>query len=597
VTALAFVERPEQLRLVPPGHRVVALNPAVTVEAELAGREFTRPEEYVPDEEIESGGLANFAHVESIARAIDELAAQVTKDEEITPGTWGFFWLKILFDAVWLRARYVEAILDRDQPSSILYFRLEPAPDDDPVTTKGSIYNTVVASASAKRGLATRRIDSPPAGAKATPPILSRLIRAARARAGSARRRAHLELAGRRKGRSRVLCLDYGYHVPHVAKELRRAGWDVEVWTGLDSADAPFAELLWAAMLASPQMRDLFVRNDIDLWEPALPHLRRLVVTELSAAAAEYKYALEYLQQNPADVVLTSMVFNGVQNARCTAARRAWIPTVVHRHGAVGLRDLPLGAFVDLTDWALCWGDWEASWVTHHTNGRVTPVVTGAPFVEAAAAAARSRRTMPRKLGEGQETVVVYAPTALSGNGWYANRRAPSDGSYFDQQKQIVADLTALDVSVVVKEHPGEDDPSPLARWCAHAYGGSVSIIRRPPFADLVHLANAVVIDAPFTTLVQAMFGTAHVYVVDHPVIDWSPGVVNHLRAHGVRICATEELGEQIRRDAANGRFEKPALYDDEARGPMMSGSAPGSAVRAARALIAIGNGLDPRAS
>ena len=87
-----------------------------------------------------------------------------------------------------------------------------------------------------------------------------------------------------------VLCLDYQYNLPAIARELERAGTAVHFWWGgrsyhrlgsLRSAGsvpdtAPAGELfdpLWEAAASDDQLRDLLRWDELDLWSVVRPRL------------------------------------------------------------------------------------------------------------------------------------------------------------------------------------------------------------------------------------------------------------------------------------------------------------------------------------
>ncbi|MGH3050039.1 MAG: hypothetical protein ACRDLK_07765, partial [Gaiellaceae bacterium] len=107
-------------------------------------------------------------------------------------------------------------------------------------------------------------------------------------------------------------------------------------------------------------------------------------------------------------------------------------------------------------------------------------------------------------------------------------------------------------------------------------------------FVDAIHLADAVVLDLPSTTLVQALHGSARIYVVRNPITAWEPGVIEHLEAHGVRFAAVSELPRVLREDLAAGLLDGPTSYSPEAREPLLAHGQGTAAERAADAILHI---------
>jgi hypothetical protein len=572
---VAFADREEHLAHVPKDHRVIALAPLVELAAELSGMPFGRPDDYVDEQRVEEEGLRNFGAVERlcalIGTAVGERSAAGREMSEA--GQWLAFQLKILYDGVTLRADAIRRLLVAERPDEAILF-----------TGTGGLYPEVTGYVLDRLGVPLRRIHVPlalqrPGGRR----VRLRLAMRARAAAFEAKMRLRAP-----RGGARVLCLDRRYGIAAIEAELRRRGCDVRFWR---RPPAPRAdEALWRGIEQNRAIRSMLAADGLDLWPAFAPRLRTLVERDLLPAIAEYRAARAQLESERPAAFLTSMAAFPREKGVCTAARQAGIPTIVSRHGELGMRDVPIVAYqdVEVVDWALCWGRWEAEWIARHARRRVETVVVGSPHVEEAVALAPGRPEMRRRLGvESDALVGLYVPTNLSGDEWYASRRAPPDSSYFRHQTSVIRSLlTVTGLSVVVKE-PRAVGGSPLDRWC-RAFADSVRVIDEPDFGQLVHLADVVVIDLPSTTLVQALFGSARIYVVDHPVLKWETGVVEHLARHGVVFCSAQDVGDRIEQDARAGTAAGRHQYGREATEPLAAQGEGTAASRAASAILEI---------
>lgn len=571
---LAFVETAAQARGVPDGHRIVALEPHAQVALEQAGRPFARPEDYVEDGAVQEAGLANFSIVEDLCAAIDAiLAARLPQvaEHRLLPARWDLMALKPLYDGLSLRAHLLLTILDRERPHEVAWFPRPPA---------GSLYGSLLAVLVPAAGAATRLLppcDPPPPAARSGLGLRSR-TRGALGR---------LARSGRRGDGLHVLFLDSLYGLPAIAAELRRIGHTVTFWPAGRMSDVRVdMSRVWSGVEADARVRQAFVRDGLDLWPAAAPRLRGLLDQGVPYVLGQHAAAVRILASARPEAILTSVAAFPREKAICHAARSAGVPTIVSRHGELGSRHVPMVAHQDVesVDWALCWGRWEADWTARHAPRPVGTVVVGAPMIEEAVARAPARERIRALLGvEGDARVALYVPTGLSGEEWYASRRAPTDSAYFRQETAIVRTLARLEgTRVVVKEHPF-GRPTPLEAWCAPL--AVVDLLYEPEFSQLIHLADLVVLDAPSTTLVQALFGSAPIYVIDHPVFEWEPGVREHLTRHGVVFCTVAELGARVRDDDVAGRASG---YPAEAREPLLAGGPGNAAARAATAIVEI---------
>ena len=85
----------------------------------------------------------------------------------------------------------------------------------------------------------------------------------------------------------------------------------------------------------------------------------------------------------------------------------------------------------------------------------------------------------------------------------------------------------------------------------------------RGAFGSMIHLADAVVMDTPATSLVQVLQGSARVYVYN-TCYHWEPGILEVLQR---TCCVSDDFdswAQSFRRDIASGRAFEPRLDDPE---------------------------------
>ena len=615
---IAFVEVPEQLTEVPNGYRIFSLAPAV--EAALKGSACRPlfPEDYVDQVEVEREGIENYKRVEELCAEIDGILARTVDEVSVSslqPLRWHYFWLKIAYDAFLIRERQIRSLLDAERPAEVLYFkRVEPDPAREWISQSESIYCQLLDVFLPARGVMGRRLEPvrESRGVRIGPAHSNGRFELGRLRRGAVRRaRRALEAVSRVRARPngrRVLCLDYDYSVPIIAEELRLAGYDVWVWAerqpvhrlgspgesfdvsdaAADGADAGEA---WRAIEESRQIRELFVRDGVDGWDAMAPRLRAFVERGTSDVLSVFRSAQKAIDPIEPDAVLMSMASEAREKTICHAARLRGIPSVVSRHGELGNREFPIAVYqdVDAVDWCLAWGEWEAAWTAKYGRVGIRTAVVGSPMIEAGIEAAPARDQVRRRLGyDPDDRIVLYVPTSLSGNHWYASYRTPPDNVYFRQGLQIVQSMLDLEGwKVAIKVHPV--DPSlPFDVWLRGAdLAERVSVFGEPPYRELVHLADAIVIDFPSTTLIQAMAGSARIYLVDNDLFRWEPGVAEELEALEVTLCGAGGVGGSIRADIAAGGSSAHPMRSGGATGGALSRQVDrgGAARRAARSI------------
>lgn len=545
---LAFVDNPSRLSEVPEGFTVVALTPAVLVAADAV------PFDAEVDElELERLGEETLDRIFSACDVLDELTGQAPASTR-----WRLQELKAFYDGALLHALAAVRLAARYAASEALV-----------LAQTGSIAAAVLPSTLADAGVATEGVH-----ASALPVVDVRARRLAGARMGIRR--------ALRRRRPRILCLDEGYALPDIRDELRQRGADVILWLP-PPRRAPIGALPDLARLAP-----LFRIAGLDVWSAVEPRLRA-AVQALRQDHAAFQASRAAIRRDRPDALLASTYAAPAAKAAAAAARAAGVPTIVCRHGELPLRTLPLAPFQDLdvVEWSLCWGRWEAHYVARHAPGVVRTLVVGSPLIERGVAAALERPVARNELGlDDGDLGILLVPTGFSGDGWFAGRRAPPDLTYLRHQISVVEQCIGVgDCRVVVKEHTR--DRGVLEDWAARGEL-PVSFVRGRQFSELVHGPDAVVLDFPSTTLVQALRGKARIYVVKHPVTLWEPGVVEHLESWGVTFVDVPELGDRLRADVERGLLGGPVSYPPEAYEPLCAGGDGAAAERAADAVLHI---------
>jgi len=618
---IAFAEIPGQLAEVPEGYSLVALSPAVELVLDREKQTYTRLEDYIAPLADERWGLENYPRVEALCARLDEILTQrieAIAEGGLRPAVWSLFFIKQMFDLFSIRALELRSLLQREKPERILYFEREkPGLDTEWFHPRESAFAAVLDVLAPSLSIAAEKRE-----AIAEPPIppprkrysFTRLRDSLRYRWKQALRLARRPVPT--EVVCRALCLDYGYSLPWILDELEKRGGDFWVWREdgvitrgagvpamrLDPAGEfpeDRTEELLRAIASDSRTRELVAVEEIDLWPLLEPRLRTWIRRSLPRILLDYKNALRIIRELRPDVVLTSMGHSPRQKAICWAARQRGIPPVISRHGEQFMRAYPrfVNSDPETVDWFLCWGRWEEKWLYRYKRRDIHPLIVGSPMIEEGAKQALSRARARRRAGlpwRGQ--IALYVPTLFSGNEFYMGDRQANDSDYFRDGKKIIQALLELEGwRVAVKEHPNQGDSIWEAWRITLPEARRVTVIRTMRFIDCLHLADVVVLDAPSTTLVQALLGRGHVYIANHPIYQWEPGVLDYFHKHGITVCRVDELADKLRRDEQAGKFSRPADYRECLEPLLYRGkSGGGSAARAAAAILEIASKADP---
>ncbi len=618
---IAFVEVPGQLPEVPEGYGLVALSPGVELALDREKRAYTRPEDYIAPLADEQWGLENYPRVEALCARLDEILGkrdEAAAEGQLRPAFWSLFFIKQVFDLFSIRSLELYHLLKLENPERILYFEREkPGPDTEWLHPRESAYAAVLDVLAPRMAIAGERraaVPEPPPPPPRKRFTFKRLRDSLRYRWKQALRLTRRPVP--QEVVCRALCLDYGYSLPWILEELEKRRGDFFVWREdgviTRGAGAPALRLdpardlpeeqaveLLRAFASDSRIRELAVVEDIDLWPLLEPRLRTWLRRTVPRIIQDYKNALRVIRELRPDVVLTSMGHAPRQKAIGWAARERGIPPVISRHGEQFMRAYPrfVNGDPETVDWFLCWGRWEEKWLYRYKRREIHPLIVGSPMIEEGARHSPSRARARRKAGLPRRAkIALYVPTLFSGNEFYMGDRQANDSDYFRDGKMILRALLGLEGwRVAVKEHPNQWDSIWESWRQTLPEARRMTVIRSLRFIDCLHLADLVVLDAPSTTLVQALLGSSYVYIADHPIYQWEPGVLDYFHKHGITVCRVDELAGRLRSDELAGKFNRPADYR-ECLEPLLYRGKPGggAAARAASAILDIAAKADP---
>lgn len=594
--SLVLVETPEQLAHVPAGARIVSLSPMVEVALEQSGRPYTRPEDYFDERELEEEGVANFKKVEALCGLLDggiQREAPFAAQHELQPASFNFYFLKIIYDAFFLRTYQLNRILSVEQPRSVICFERDRADlESEWFSEKESFYAPIVETISHRFGFETICLKTEKIPDPRTKHSYELLWRWSRIRSALSRRidLFHLILSDfTRIPRKRLLCLDTGYNVPFIVHELIQESIQIWVW---DNDRQPrkfgFPERMARALtrcpeidayrsahkhgelcervLSEPALRELCNFEGYDLWSVVRPRLERVIKVCLPDSMQYCAWAAQVFDRLQPDAVLASDFTHSRAKTIAHAARRRGIPVIGFHHGEVGTHHVPVLLYQDLNsvDAYLCYGDGTATYIRRHTNPVPSLAVVGAPMIEKITREAPSRRAIRQALKLDQNRpVVLYLLTNMDGNWRYISYRIPSDSTHFRIQKRIVSVLARhSSYRVVIKEHPGSAY-QPLETWIAHQRWPQVKVLRGVPYSALIHLADVVIIDAPATAMFQALQTRNAIYVFND-WFRWEPEALEALKRCSVYSNNLDAFCERLDADLSSGRALEGRCRNDD---------------------------------
>ncbi len=247
--AIAFVERPEELGLVPAD----ALALSVAPEVELARPGIPRAEDLVDPESLESIGDRNLDAALSLCEAADEAVAAAIGTPVPGPGRWHVWHLKLFLDALAWRSVVVRAAAREHGADRLVVFDRPAAPGASELIDMGESLWVPAATtvAAALDGVEVERVAAGPAnGPRRRMPDL-------RGVADRYGRDARALVAARRGGGDgpALVVLDLSYGVAQISRQLAAEGWRGLLWGGADTVRDLGALRARAASDAAPGRR------------------------------------------------------------------------------------------------------------------------------------------------------------------------------------------------------------------------------------------------------------------------------------------------------------------------------------------------------
>lgn len=583
---LALVETPEQLAHVPDDARIVSLSPMVEVALEQMGRSYTRPEDYFDERKLEEEGIANFKKVEELCRLLDEGIQRelpFAATHNLQPARFNFFYLKVIYDALFLRTYQLDRVLKSEQPERVIYFQLvQPDLRHEWFSQKESFYAPIIEILASHLGIEATRLTAEESATFPKRKPFGVLPLSWRMRVALSRRINLLHLlftSISSSSRRRVLCLDLGYNTPFIVAELIKKGVQIWVWdndcgprrfgvpTRMSKTLPQDLEIeecklrhICDHIFNGTDLRDLWKWGEHDLWPVAKPRLERVVRVCLPRTIQYFTWATHVLDRVCPDVVLSSDLTDFRAKTIAHAARQRGVPVIGFHHGELGSHHVPIMLYQDLdsVDGYLCYGEGTSAYVRRYVPKILALAVVGAPMIEQSTCEALPRRAIRRIIGlDMDRPVILYLLTNMDRNWRYLSYRIPSDSTCFRIQRRIASVLAKNpEYQVIIKDHPGSAY-APLRTWIANYEWSHIRTLSEWPYAMLIHVADTVIMDAPATSMIQALQAQNAIYVFNN-WYKWEPGALDALQRCAFYSDDLDLFCERLHADLISGRAIEP---------------------------------------
>ncbi len=525
--------------------RWIALGPSAMAALERLGVEYEIPDDFYSDEEFQEFCDGTHKQVEFLCDRLDQRLLEHHEELKtlgMPPFRFHIFPLLMIFDAVRGRAFQLRKIFQAYPESTV---RIHNGENDRPesfgllFTNEETLWGhvatlpgwkaqieilleptTVVAKVGSKRDLL----------GFVKKHVLKSLLLTTAARLLSLRDyRGLVRLID--NNREALLFVNAPYEWTHVLSRLEDDGRRIlfvsehlfECKIDRDIAEVPQGS--FEQIESDPELMNCFGFEGIDFY----PLLRDRLSSVWSDSPAEFERVArqvgQLMRRYKVRAVLRCSSASGIDHAINQSARVLGIPVLAWQHGAVSY-DERITQFHDYADsmtadYTLVYGREVAKAYTNYGrqfSAKVVPV--GAPSLDRMSSGNHSeQRSKPILESSGRRHRILYASTNYMQNHWYSGwSPAYSERRVFQDQSVIASRLRMLlekdSVEVIVKLHPSDQYQEPP--WLSEFAGvKNTRIVKdEAPLPELLRRAEAVVLDFPSTTLLQAIATGLPVFVL-----------------------------------------------------------------------------------
>ena len=365
----------------------MALTPHVEFALGRRGMTCLIPEAYHDEEDINQVGLQNIDALEGFTEYVDDFLWEnwdLLVEQDLRPASLNWYYLKLFFNSVSIRAFIVRKALDAERPEMVHYFDSNAeAVGRDLFFGWESPWSRVIPLVCQELGIPCKKMPGKTdgselwqlpgqrhggikpllkvAGRRALGPTGLRLVRKFR-RVGKLVRNPfpRREPAGHGPGRPSVLVLDRGYSLGRVIElAQRRQELDIYHWDshrfvppfapedhlyglndGHQTGELPaepqmtvVTKQIWGKIRTQPKFNAFLRFSGVDCQPAMESRLRRFFGTDIPQLVSSYFSGRTLVRKLQPAAVVTSTMGDYWQKAFSVGARREGVPVVVYRHG------------------------------------------------------------------------------------------------------------------------------------------------------------------------------------------------------------------------------------------------------------------------
>ncbi|MCD4703665.1 MAG: hypothetical protein K8R64_05145 [Methanosarcinaceae archaeon] len=264
----------------------------------------------------------------------------------------------------------------------------------------------------------------------------------------------------------------------------------------------------WEDLKENQIFRSFFICEHVDYF-PIVRDRFEFVVKQLTDVSIRVvQYGMELINKHKIESVIASTLATCVANSVTCAAHNCGIPVITWQHGGYGAMEKhPFINYIDLmnSDAHLAFGDGVIESYNLDAQKYGTELISvGSSSIE---------KILNEKSEETEHSnnkkIVLYATDVYLQNSQYVSSPPPfSDSLLWRTQKALLQLLGKYeDLSIIVKLHPSEiANSSPIKLFVQDEGFDHIQVIsREKTFSELLAFADIIILDRPFTTILQAL--------------------------------------------------------------------------------------------
>jgi hypothetical protein len=523
---------------------IIALSPSAMYELEINGLSYEIPEKYYGPDELYNLGLNNFEAVEKICTIIDSEIQQCNPEFQslnIKPALFSFYSIKIFYDAILIRIFQLSKICMYEKPSIIYVYSSQKysfgADASAPYLLfnhSESLYSQLLALSDWNFSVKDLTITSncKEKNCKLNIPYFSSNIKV-KSKVWLTKRPLLYGLALIIQKKSTIGPAHWLqqnlFHKKSTPILLYGAGynWDESydcliaesihpIYRTLDNFDwlnraknLDLASLneAWIELEANSELKHFFFFNNVDFSTIVKDRFEYLVKRMSIACLMAVHETMSFIEQKGIEAVISSTLSTCVGHSVAQAAHNSKIPVITWQHGGYGMtKSHPLIAYCDFinSDYHFVFGDGVID--CHHNDAEKY----GTMLVSIGNSSLESMFSNSTNVKEGivKRINILYATSSYLENDLNISTYPPiSDNLFWRTQKSIV-DLLGEhpQKSITIKLHPSTSGTHVLESYVSDkGYSNFTFIRNEKSFPELLQMSDMIVIDLPFTTILQAL--------------------------------------------------------------------------------------------